>query len=461
MNEDLLNKIARNLTRTPGTVRTAGKIEFVKDAGPVRRDIRVEGFDWTSDNLKNLAKILWAAQRSHSYAIAAYRLFSKMPSSGFSPDGLLGGRGYIQSVKDMRQSLATAVETMSSFTDTVHDEINAEHWKKAADEQISGMVQDATQVKANPEGFVEGEFQDDEKQAGFDPASAGQLADAMNEAEQPVANPDPSDFDEFLQDEEEQEDEEEQQQSQVAAAEDDDPFEDAIDLKKMGLKKKDEPASKLPEGAGEQGQGKTVSEMVMNTTSPAKGGFAAAMNRIHKMYEAYHNARTANSKPMSFEQFVDALTRQAGGDSSIPVETLPGPRVKHVGPGMADTEWGGYGDGPASDDPTGAGLPGGVNMSQPLYEDWTMDGVTGDDYGTEGDENSLKVSATKLASGATQENYSWLPGSSNDRNLNYYELGLSAEEVEWMKQHSAPELPAGIVAPKKKYDAKSLWDVEI
>lgn len=157
-----LEAVAKRIA-SGGKVRTAGKIEFVKDQGPVRRDVRVKGYKWSPDALRDLAKILWAGQRAHSYAMAALRIFSKMPSSEFSPDGLLGGRGYIQTVKDMRSSLANTVETLSSFTDTVHDEVNADHWavaEKKAD--IGDIVSDAEKVKSDPEEFVEGEFAEDE-----------------------------------------------------------------------------------------------------------------------------------------------------------------------------------------------------------------------------------------------------------------------------------------------------------
>jgi hypothetical protein len=82
-----------------------------------------------------------------------------MPSSEFSPDCLLGGRGYIQSVKDMRGGLANTVELLSSFTDTIHDEVNADHWSPVENKaDIGGIVSDAKKVQENPEEFVEGEF---------------------------------------------------------------------------------------------------------------------------------------------------------------------------------------------------------------------------------------------------------------------------------------------------------------
>ena len=159
-------------------------------------------------------------------------------------------------------------------------------------------------------------------------------------------------------------------------------------------------------------------------------------------------------------------------DSSLPVSTLPGPRVEHIGPGQSGTESGGYGDSFGSDDPAGEDLSSGTNMSNPIYEDWVMDGVTGDDNPTDGDQtvfktgsyagkslSILRVSA-RVASIPIKDNYSWLPGSLNERNLNYYELGLSDSEVDWMRQNAAPELPPGIKAPKRRINPKRLWDVK-
>ncbi len=156
------NTIAsRMVSSIDPSIRTAGRIEFVRDQGPIRRDIRVKDFKWDQDTLRNLTKILWAVERSHGYAISSLRLFSKTPSSEFSPDGLLGGRGYIQKISDMRSSLSKAVETLSAFTDTIHDEINAPHWNIIEDPISTEIIEGAKEVKENPEKFVEEQFKQD------------------------------------------------------------------------------------------------------------------------------------------------------------------------------------------------------------------------------------------------------------------------------------------------------------
>ncbi len=421
MDEKRLSQISARVAS--GKVRTAGKIEFVKDTGPVRRDVRVEDFEWSPDSLRNLAKILWSTQRAHSYAMAALRLFSKTPSSQISPDGLLGGRGYIQSIKDMRTGMASAVEALSSFTDTLHDEVSAAHWKgsDAETDQVSGIVEDAAQVKAHPEQFVNEQFQEEEgENAQFEnPVAMNPQVEGKPEA------------DGWSSDEEE----EEATQTQIAASY----AETAIRDQKIKKRKEDEPeeGSKLPGGTGEQGEGMTIPESIMHTTTPESGNlassrYAPAWRRLLRAQEA----RLASSRT---------------ADSSVDPAQLPGPRIDHIGPGE-----GGFNDGEewASDDPTGEMLSGGVNDSHPLNEDGNQDGVTGYNNLIDSD-NSMLQTATKVA--AAPQTYSWLPGSDNSKNLDYYQLGLSEDDLNWMRDHSAPDAPPGLYPKKPSPQMPDLW----
>ena len=69
MTLDLEKAAAKLSSGRTGKVRTAGRIEFVRDQGPVRRDIRVKDFEWRPETLRNLTKILWAVERAHGYSI--------------------------------------------------------------------------------------------------------------------------------------------------------------------------------------------------------------------------------------------------------------------------------------------------------------------------------------------------------------------------------------------------------
>jgi len=435
VNQDRLHQIAVRVAGDSysgkGKIRTSGEISFIKDTGPIRRDIRVENFKWTTDNLKALAKILWASQRAHNYAVGAFKLFSKIPSANISPDGMLGGRGYIQTVKDMRASLAQATEALSAFTDTIDDEIRAPQWKEADNVESSEVIGQAEEEKANPEGFVQEEFQEENPEETFD---------------EPVANPDPDDLNPQIESESEETDNNdndgwgmpEEGQAQTAGSFAETAIKDKKIFKhKKKLEKPGEQGSQLPGGTGEQGQGMTEAENTMHTTTPdsgnlASGGYASAMNMLMRRFDA----RTASNRR---------------ADSSVDPGSLPGPRITHLGPGEGNfndgEEWG-------SDDPTGEALDSGVNTSEPLYEDWCADGTTGYDNPTDGDTSVLQISSTIAAAPQT---YSWLPGSDNSKNLDYYALGLTEDDTKWLREHSQPDIPKGIFPPEAKIQIPDLW----
>jgi hypothetical protein len=424
MNEARLYSIASSIARSGSTshIRVAGKIEFVKDTGPVRRDVRVEGFEWSPDALRNLSKILWEAQRSHSYAVAALRLFSKMPSSQFSPDGLLGGRGYIQSIKDMRSSVSSAVEVLSAFTDTVYDEVNADHWS-AVDSGSEKIVEDSEKVKEDPEGFVEQEFQDEEGESDFEGSSPEGL------------NPTPGEFGQ-PEEEEDEEDEEDGDEgfprtSAVTPSADKSPkFDDSdiLDSVNTSQEEDDDAGSRLPTDGNDQDFGLTTPEMTMNTTRPAHGnlassGFSAALDSLMKS--------------------IAGAARQAS--SSVPAGDTPRPVVEHIGPGMTEYGWVNDPSAVPSDDPSMEG----IYQFDPILEDGATDGVTGDDSPTEGDSSTLKTAAEA-------QYYSWLPGSRNEKNLGYYERGLSDADIEWMRQNSDPDDPMA-PAVDRRPDTSWMW----
>ncbi len=398
-----LDQIARRLAGDPsgkvGSVRTAGKIEFVKDTGPVRRDLRVEGFEWTPETLRNLAKILWTSQRAHSYAMAGLRMLSKLPSSQFSPDGLLGGKGYIQSVKDIRTSLGQSVESLSSITDTLFDEINGEHWRSVDDAEAEALVNSSEEVKSNPEGFVEQSFDDDNEGEDWD--------------DNIVVNPTPDAMNpEVAEDESEEEDGEEDDESD---------WESGLSQTASAPPEKDEDTDSLPTDDSDQEFSMSAPEIVQRTVLPKSGNFAAA--------------------------FAVAVRRFAGGSSSLPVDATPGgPRVDHIGPAEGgEFGWFNGPDATPSDDPAMQGF----FSENPVYESGNEDGVTGYDNPTEGDPTVLNLGSS---------GYSWLPGSSNEKTMNYYTPGLTEEDVEWMKSNSAPDNPLDPPAPVRDNSSAWLWE---
>ena len=152
--------------------RTAGEVRFIKDRsgdskewgwgspGPSERQID-DDFVFNAKHLKPLAMSMRSALMALGHTTSAYNRFVKIKSRNISPDGSLGGRGYIQKIPDMRRQLMNCVEALSAFTDTVFDELQAPHWDPAEDrltsrdrEEVFEIVEDAEQIKDDPEGWA-------------------------------------------------------------------------------------------------------------------------------------------------------------------------------------------------------------------------------------------------------------------------------------------------------------------
>jgi hypothetical protein len=133
-------------------------------AGATRNIPKDHSFD--SRALKPLSKALWASTVALGHTLTAYRHLSRIKSATVSPDGSLGGRGYVMKLAEMRQKLYEASEALSSISDTIFDEISAPHWKpklaqldEGDQEDVRRFIDEAQEVMENPEGEAEEEIE--------------------------------------------------------------------------------------------------------------------------------------------------------------------------------------------------------------------------------------------------------------------------------------------------------------
>lgn len=159
-----------------GRSKLAGEIRHVKDRTedsaeswgwpsnppPASREIQRDVFIFNAKYLKPLAKSMRSALMALGHATSAYETFTKIKSRNISPDGALGGKGYIQKIPDMRRQLMNCVEALSAFTDTVYDEIKAPHWNPSEDtldartrKEVREIVEDSEQIREDPESWAE------------------------------------------------------------------------------------------------------------------------------------------------------------------------------------------------------------------------------------------------------------------------------------------------------------------
>ena len=118
------------------------------------RDRNVSEYDFNPKCSKDLAKVLRATLFSLGHAMSAYTTFAKLKSRDVSPDGNLGGKGYIQEIKTMRKQYMNIVEALSSLTDTLYDEIKAPHWSMKSRE-AEKVIDQVEEVKDDPEGWAQ------------------------------------------------------------------------------------------------------------------------------------------------------------------------------------------------------------------------------------------------------------------------------------------------------------------
>ena len=170
--QDIANRVAKRALRGDSSQRakTAGEVRFVTDRpGDDERQIdEAELFEYDSSHLKDLSKVLWSLSCSLGHLISAHSDFTKLKAVDISPDGKLGGRGYVQPISDMRADLTGCIETMSSVVDTIDDEVKAPHWHEdpselsdAEQEEIDETIEDAEEVRENPEDFVDEEYEEE------------------------------------------------------------------------------------------------------------------------------------------------------------------------------------------------------------------------------------------------------------------------------------------------------------
>jgi hypothetical protein len=175
--ERVASKWMKRVAKTASMKRTktAGEVRFIKDRsgdekqwgwppqGPAEREITGD-YKFNPSKLKPLATTLRASLMALGHAMSAYQTFSKTKSATISPDGNLGGRGYIQKIAEMRRQYMNIIEALSACTDTIYDEINAPHWDPAIEgqdprerEEVQEIMEDVEEIKKDPEEFAQEE----------------------------------------------------------------------------------------------------------------------------------------------------------------------------------------------------------------------------------------------------------------------------------------------------------------
>lgn len=96
------------------------------------------GFKPDPVNFEALCKIEAKLDVCLKFLSQAMHEFYALKSIDVSPDGKLGGRGFILEIPEIRNRLHAAVENVSGLIDTIYDETRGKHWDfNASDEEMA------------------------------------------------------------------------------------------------------------------------------------------------------------------------------------------------------------------------------------------------------------------------------------------------------------------------------------
>jgi len=120
--------------------------------GELHRNL--DGFEYDPSKAAVLKKALHNANVSLGTLLAAMKELSLLRGSEITPDGMLGGRGFIMSFKDMKVKINEAITDLSDITDTLADELTNPKWGLSSAEK-SKVKEEKEDIKEKVEEMEE------------------------------------------------------------------------------------------------------------------------------------------------------------------------------------------------------------------------------------------------------------------------------------------------------------------
>jgi hypothetical protein len=117
-----------------------------KEATSARRAIP-DDYVYNPKKLKHLKNILHNVSVALGTLSSAHHEFSKLKGPEISPDGLLGGVGYIIPLQEIKQTLNTSIHGLSNLADCIADELTNPRWNAEEDKEVKELIKEKEEVK--------------------------------------------------------------------------------------------------------------------------------------------------------------------------------------------------------------------------------------------------------------------------------------------------------------------------
>jgi len=121
-----------------------------------------EDFKYNPKKLKHLKRVLHNVSIALGTLSSALNEFSRLKGPEISPDGMLGGVGYILSIQDIKENLINNVKGLSNVADCIADELTNPRWNAQDDTEVKELIKekdDATEKvddEISPDDLVDG-----------------------------------------------------------------------------------------------------------------------------------------------------------------------------------------------------------------------------------------------------------------------------------------------------------------
>jgi hypothetical protein len=131
-------------------------------AAGLRREIS-DDFKYDKKKIKHLKHILHNVNVAVGTLVSALNEFSGVKGPSISPDGLIGGLGYIMPLKNIKEVMNTSIHNLSDVSDSIADELTNPHWNAEDDKDVKDLIKEKEDVEEKAEEIGEGGEKDEEK----------------------------------------------------------------------------------------------------------------------------------------------------------------------------------------------------------------------------------------------------------------------------------------------------------
>jgi hypothetical protein len=124
---------------------TENRLRMATSTSNSRREIP-EDYEYNPKKIKHLKHILHNVSVAVGTLTSAFNEFSRFKGPDISPDGRLGGSGYVLPLKDIKQSIQNSVYGLSDVADCLADELTNPRWGVKDDKEVKQLLKEKDDV---------------------------------------------------------------------------------------------------------------------------------------------------------------------------------------------------------------------------------------------------------------------------------------------------------------------------